>query len=110
MKKVKIECVQSCVCSLLFAFAGGVGSVAAEMLCRCGIGELILIDNDTVEMANMNRMFYHPHQCGEDKVLAAKSSLQLINSDVKVSTQSSWDKFALMTMITMMTMIMTIMY
>lgn len=34
---------------------GGVGSVAAEMLARCGIGKLILFDYDTVEMANMNR-------------------------------------------------------
>lgn len=34
---------------------GGVGSVAAEMLARCGIGKLILFDYDTVELANMNR-------------------------------------------------------
>lgn len=27
---------------------GGVGSVVAEMLTRCGIGKLILIDYDTV--------------------------------------------------------------
>lgn len=34
---------------------GGVGSVAAEMLARCGVGKLILFDYDKVEMANMNR-------------------------------------------------------
>lgn len=34
---------------------GGVGSVAAEMLTRCGIGKLIMFDYDTVELANMNR-------------------------------------------------------
>lgn len=34
---------------------GGVGSVAAEMLARCGVGKLLLFDYDTVEMANMNR-------------------------------------------------------
>lgn len=34
---------------------GGVGSVAAEMLARCGIGKLIMFDYDTVELANMNR-------------------------------------------------------
>ncbi|XP_066318447.1 ubiquitin-like modifier-activating enzyme 5 isoform X2 [Miscanthus floridulus] len=33
---------------------GGVGSVAAEMLNRCGIGRLLLYDYDTVELANMN--------------------------------------------------------
>lgn len=34
---------------------GGVGSVAAEMLTRCGIGKLLLFDYDKVEIANMNR-------------------------------------------------------
>lgn len=37
---------------------GGVGSVTAEMLVRCGIGRLILFDYDKVEMANMNRLFF----------------------------------------------------
>ena len=39
---------------------GGVGAVVAEMLTRCGIGKLILYDYDTVEIANMNRLFYTP--------------------------------------------------
>ncbi len=34
---------------------GGVGSVACDMLARCGIGRLIMFDYDTVELANMNR-------------------------------------------------------
>lgn len=37
---------------------GGVGSVAAEMLVRCGVGKLILFDYDKVELANMNRLFF----------------------------------------------------
>lgn len=41
---------------------GGVGSVAAEMLTRCGIGRLLLYDYDTVELANMNRLFFRPDQ------------------------------------------------
>lgn len=32
---------------------GGIGSVTAEMLTRCGIGKLILFDYDTVELANV---------------------------------------------------------
>lgn len=36
---------------------GGVGSLAAEMLARCGIGKMILVDFDVVEEANMNRFF-----------------------------------------------------
>ena len=52
---------------LLFVFIpsqgiGGVGSVAAEMLTRCGIGRLLLYDYDKVELANMNRLFFRPEQ------------------------------------------------
>lgn len=65
---------------------GGVGSVAAEMLTRCGIGKLILFDYDKVELANMNRLFYQPHQSGLSKVEAAADSLRNINPDVEVHT------------------------
>jgi ubiquitin-like modifier-activating enzyme 5 len=34
--------------SVLIVGVGGVGSVAAEMLTRCGIGKLILFDYDKV--------------------------------------------------------------
>ncbi len=34
---------------------GGVGSYAAEALCRAGIGRLTLVDNDTVSPSNLNR-------------------------------------------------------
>ena len=37
---------------------GGVGSVAAEMLTRCGVGGLLMYDYDKVELANMNRLFF----------------------------------------------------
>jgi len=50
---------------------GGVGSVAAEMLTRCGVGRLLLFDYDTVELANMNRLFFTPDQAGMTKTAAA---------------------------------------
>ena len=37
---------------------GGVGSYAAEALCRAGIGELTLVDQDTVSRSNCNRQLY----------------------------------------------------
>ena len=55
---------------------GGVGSVTAEMLTRCGIGKLILFDYDKVELANMNRLFFQPHQAGLSKVAAAAKTLE----------------------------------
>lgn len=61
---------------------GGVGSVAAEMLTRCGVGKLILFDYDKVELANMNRLFFRPDQSGLSKVAAARDTLLNINPDV----------------------------
>ncbi|KAJ8926838.1 hypothetical protein NQ314_020688 [Rhamnusium bicolor] len=65
---------------------GGVGSVTAEMLTRCGIGRLILFDYDKVELANMNRLFFQPHQSGLSKVEAAADTLRNINPDVDIHT------------------------
>uniref|UniRef100_A0A914VW40 Ubiquitin-like modifier-activating enzyme 5 n=1 Tax=Plectus sambesii TaxID=2011161 RepID=A0A914VW40_9BILA len=79
---------------------GGVGSVVAEMLTRCGIGKLILFDYDKVELANMNRLFYQPHQAGISKVEAAKDTLIHINPDVviealnmNITTMDNFDAF-----------------
>lgn len=70
-------------CTVIIVGVGGVGSVAAEMLTRCGIGKLILYDYDKVELANMNRLFYQPHQSGMSKVEAASKTLSFINPDVE---------------------------
>lgn len=59
------------------------GSVAAEMLTRCGVGKLILFDYDKVEIANMNRLFFRPDQAGMSKVAASKDTLEDINPDVE---------------------------
>ncbi|XP_029110534.1 ubiquitin-like modifier-activating enzyme 5 isoform X2 [Scleropages formosus] len=117
---------------------GGVGSVTAEMLTRCGIGkvmdpftssafyvslplshththtpqfqsvccsaapcspslslslslsplQLLLFDYDKVELANMNRLFFQPHQAGLSKVEAAERTLRNINPDVVFETHN----------------------
>ncbi|KAK3272400.1 hypothetical protein CYMTET_19302 [Cymbomonas tetramitiformis] len=63
---------------------GGVGSVAAEMLTRCGIGRLLLYDYDKVELANMNRLFFRPEHSGMTKTDAAIATLAEINPDVQL--------------------------
>lgn len=72
--------------SIIIVGIGGIGSVVAEMLTRCGIGKLILYDYDRVELANMNRMFYLPSHQGLAKVEAAKKALADINPDVEIET------------------------
>lgn len=79
---------------------GGVGSVAAEMLARCGVGRLQLYDFDTVELANMNRLFFRPEHAGMTKTDAANSTLYDINPDVQcqsyhldVTTMTGFETF-----------------
>ncbi len=43
---------------------------------------LLLFDYDRVELANMNRLFFKPDQCGMTKTDAAVQTLREINPDV----------------------------
>lgn len=40
---------------------GGVGSYAVETLARAGVGELTLLDQDTISISNINRQLYALH-------------------------------------------------
>ncbi|KFH11170.1 ThiF family protein, partial [Toxoplasma gondii ARI] len=73
---------------VLVVGVGGVGSVASDMLARCGVGKLILFDYDKVELANMNRLFFTPKQCGQSKVEAARATLLEINPDVTIEAHN----------------------
>jgi len=85
--------------AVLIVGIGGVGSVVAEMLTRCGIGKLIMYDYDKVELANMNRLFFRPEQTGMSKVEASMQTLQGINPDVEfevynenITTSSNFER------------------
>ncbi len=63
---------------------GGLGSVASEMLARCGIGKLEIFDLDIVNEVNLNRMFFRPKHVGQPKVEVVARVLRKINPDVKI--------------------------
>lgn len=64
---------------------GGVGSFAAEALARTGIGKLILIDYDIIDMTNINRQIHATIKTiGEAKVEAMKDRLLDINPDLDI--------------------------
>ncbi|HET6351300.1 MAG TPA: sulfur carrier protein ThiS adenylyltransferase ThiF [Coriobacteriia bacterium] len=61
---------------------GGLGSNAASMLVRAGVGELTLIDFDVVEESNLNRQLFFRDQLGLPKTEALATTLRRINPDV----------------------------
>ena len=66
---------------------GGVGSYVVEALVRCGIGEIVLVDHDIIDITNINRQLYALHSTvGMNKVDVAKERCLDINPNVKVTT------------------------
>lgn len=64
---------------------GGVGSYAAEMLCRSGIGKLTIIDADTVHPTNINRQLPALHSTiGYSKATLMGERLKDINPSAEI--------------------------
>ncbi|MCD8189949.1 MAG: tRNA threonylcarbamoyladenosine dehydratase [Clostridiales bacterium] len=66
---------------------GGVGGYTVEALARSGVGQLDLIDNDTVSLSNLNRQIIATHSTiGQYKVDAAQTRILDINPAAVVRT------------------------
>ena len=64
---------------------GGVGSYTAECLCRSGVGELTIVDNDTVSVTNRNRQLEAlVSTTGQNKTDAVAQRLLDINPELKL--------------------------
>ncbi len=66
---------------------GGVGGYTVEALARSGVGQLDLIDSDSVSVSNINRQILATHSTvGLPKVEAARRRILDINPDCVVRT------------------------
>lgn len=64
---------------------GGVGAYTAEMLCRAGVGEMTIVDADTVSVTNLNRQLPALHSTlGKSKVEVMANRLLDINPNLKL--------------------------
>ena len=64
---------------------GGVGSYTAECLARSGIGELTLVDQDTVGLSNLNRQLESLNSTlGQPKASAVAARLLDINPQLRI--------------------------
>jgi len=64
---------------------GGVGSYAVEALARSGVGRLVLVDKDDVDITNINRQIPAlTHTVGQDKTTLMAERVKQINPDIEV--------------------------
>ena len=70
---------------VLIVGAGGLGCPAAMYLAASGVGHLMLIDNDVVELSNLQRQIAHRDaDIGKAKVVSLAETLRGINSTICV--------------------------
>lgn len=70
---------------VLIVGVGGVGAYASEMLCRAGVGELTIVDADTVNVTNINRQLPATHSTiGRLKTEVLGERLRDINPDIRL--------------------------
>lgn len=70
---------------------GGVGSFAAEFICRSGIGEMTIVDGDVVDPTNRNRQLPAlSTNHGESKAAIMKARLLAINPELRLHVISDF--------------------
>ncbi|MGB8309820.1 MAG: ThiF family adenylyltransferase, partial [Methanoregula sp.] len=68
---------------------GALGSFAANFLVRAGIGQIVLIDRDLVELHNLQRqILYSEEDLNRPKAVAAAEILQKINSSIGIQAHT----------------------
>jgi molybdopterin/thiamine biosynthesis adenylyltransferase len=70
---------------VLIVGLGALGSPVSMYLAASGIGELVLMDHDQVQLSNLQRQIVHvSDSVGQTKVQSAKRMLQALNPEISV--------------------------
>ncbi len=71
---------------VLIVGLGGLGSPVAMYLAAAGVGHLVLVDFDRVDLSNLQRQIVHDTtQIGQNKTVSAKTKLLALNPDVQIT-------------------------
>ncbi len=71
---------------VLIVGMGGLGSPVALYLAASGVGHLVIVDHDLVELSNLQRQIVHTSdRIGQPKVLSAQQALQGINPETVIT-------------------------
>lgn len=77
--------------NILVVGVGGVGAMAAEMLCRAGVGQMTIVDMDTVSETNINRQLVALHSTiGHTKTEELRKRLIDINPALRLTVIADW--------------------
>jgi tRNA A37 threonylcarbamoyladenosine dehydratase len=77
--------------TVLVVGIGGVGGYAVEALVRAGIGNIIIVDNDIVDITNLNRQIISLHSnIGLPKVEVCEKRILDINPNCKVTKYNTY--------------------
>lgn len=84
--------------TVLIIGMGGLGSPVAMYLAAAGVGHLILVDFDTVDLSNLQRQIVHRSaDIGRPKVESARDTLAALNPGTRIEpVQGRLDKEALL--------------
>ncbi|MGY4396579.1 molybdopterin/thiamine biosynthesis adenylyltransferase [Sphingomonas sp. UYAg733] len=75
--------------TVLVVGAGGIGSPAIQYLAAAGVGRLIVIDDDVVDLSNLQRQtLFGNDDIGQPKVAAAAIAVSRLNPNVSVETHT----------------------
>ena len=70
---------------------GGLGSLTARYLAGAGVGNITLIDGDTVDISNLQRQVsYNEMHLGELKAKSLYNELRKVNSDLNIQYRSKF--------------------
>ena len=91
LPEIDVQGQEKLLCSrVLIIGMGGLGSPVAMYLAAAGIGHLVLVDDDVVELSNLQRQIIHStNNIGLSKVESAKQTIHQLNPEIKITTFSS---------------------
>lgn len=70
---------------------GGLGSPVALYLAAAGVGHLVLVDGDRVELSNLGRQIIHTtERLGQSKVASAREAVRALNPETGVTAVDGW--------------------
>lgn len=65
---------------------GGIGNIAGVLLATAGIGELLLVDDDHIELSNLSRqIMFKEKDCGRYKTTVLSAALKERSSSIKIT-------------------------